>query len=391
MKTFKAVVIVVLLLFLLTSCTKKEDYTVTGIPSQIDVYLGEKYDYNHLNIELQYEGAVLDPIIIFSIQDTSILEENDYDLEVSFYIDGELVHMESSIIHMIDEGLDYFTFDTQIGMITDYDASHGTEVMIPNTIKGIDVVSIGPGAFENKGLTSITLNEGLETINMYAFAGNDLSEILLVSSLQYVDEGAFENNDITHVTFQENIQYGYGVFAGNSIQEVSFVGENTVLPTQWKSLGLKAELYPGIILYNGMYFDPNSRMIIDYNDTASKDVLIPSSINDIQVLNIGPYAFKDKDIESLIIETGTQLIMYGAFTGNNIVELSLPETCLQVHSYTFSDNEITTITFYNNTLFGNSVFQGNDNITEVTIIGDPSPLLIQDWSTIGFPVSELPE
>ena len=43
------------------------------------------------------------------------------------------------------------------------------DIIIPNTINGLNVINIGKNAFRNKSLTSVVLPESLHTIGHSAF------------------------------------------------------------------------------------------------------------------------------------------------------------------------------------------------------------------------------
>ena len=83
----------------------------------------------------------------------------------------------------------YFTFDSETQTITGYDIAGGLDVVIPQTISGLQVLHIGGNAFgagasplpEDK-ITSVVLPEGLLTIKeggIYgAFYNNSITELL---------------------------------------------------------------------------------------------------------------------------------------------------------------------------------------------------------------------
>lgn len=60
-----------------------------------------------------------------------------------------------TMIHIKTTDAKYFKFDEFRREITNYEGD-GTNVVIPATIFGKEVVSIGPDAFWNKGLTSVS-------------------------------------------------------------------------------------------------------------------------------------------------------------------------------------------------------------------------------------------
>ncbi|GHV83319.1 hypothetical protein AGMMS50212_06590 [Spirochaetia bacterium] len=73
------------------------------------------------------------------------------------------------------------------------------DVVIPVKMNGFPVRVIGENAFRQKGLTSVTIPEGVEVISRYAFYGNNLGQIILPVSVKIVDSSAFDSNSIVRV------------------------------------------------------------------------------------------------------------------------------------------------------------------------------------------------
>lgn len=84
-----------------------------------------------------------------------------------------------------------FIFDTYsgAGRISGY---HGkeTEVVIPETINGITVDEIGAYAFQNKGLTSVELPEGIQKIGQGSFQNNKISVIEFPDTVTRIEDYA---------------------------------------------------------------------------------------------------------------------------------------------------------------------------------------------------------
>jgi uncharacterized repeat protein (TIGR02543 family) len=103
-----------------------------------------------------------------------------------------------------------------------YDASFGPVVVIPNTvaIDGADytVTSIGYGAFNQKGLTSVTLPDGLVTIENSAFFDNALTSIAIPDGVVDIEVFAFYQSQLTSVSLPNSVvTIGEGAFAINQL------------------------------------------------------------------------------------------------------------------------------------------------------------------------------
>ena len=106
--------------------------------------------------------------------------------------------------------------------------------------------------------------------------------------------------------------------------------------------------------------------VIEYNDTCSTDVIIPSSIDGKTVTEIGTNsfngytAFSDRFVTSVIIPDTVTKIGSRAFYHNKITNLILPTTAITIESQAFSDNYLTEINVTANTTLNDSPFTGNN-------------------------------
>ncbi len=87
-----------------------------------------------------------------------------------------------------------------------------TTVTIPTS-----VTSIGTGAFAANALTSVTIPNSVTTIGNYAFYNNALTTVTIPNSVTTIGEGAFYSNALTSVTFLGNAPADGGNVFGNNI------------------------------------------------------------------------------------------------------------------------------------------------------------------------------
>jgi len=110
-------------------------------------------------------------------------------------------------------------------IITNCDTDATGELVIPDTIEGNPVTSIGDAAFrECTGLTSITIPDGVTSIGNYAFAGcTSLTSITIPDSVTSIGGQAFDScTSLTSITIPDGVtSIGVGaLFACSSLTSV---------------------------------------------------------------------------------------------------------------------------------------------------------------------------
>ena len=101
-----------------------------------------------------------------------------------------------------------------------FDSNDLTSVTIPNS-----VTSIGNSAFYNNALTSVTIGSSVTSIGNYAFYSNALTSVTIPNSVTAIGEGAFESNLLTSVTIPNSVTaIGDYAFKANALTSVTFLG-----------------------------------------------------------------------------------------------------------------------------------------------------------------------
>ena len=153
----------------------------------------------------------------------------------------------------------------------DYNTASGTQVTIPKTVTNpntsskYSVIGIGNEAFKSKGLTSLTLSEGLTTIGTQAFWSNSLTSLVIPNSVTQIGANSFVSNQLNTLDLGTGVEY---------------------ILTQ----------------------------AFTYNDLTS--VVIPSS-----VVYLGAAVFGENDITTVTIQDGVQALGVRTFWGNPLVTI----------------------------------------------------------------------
>jgi hypothetical protein len=106
---------------------------------------------------------------------------------------GNMKEAAAEIEGVIEGDFEYKTILDGKAEITCY-FGNDTEVDIPETIGGLEVVRIGDWAFNGKLLTKVTIPDSVTSIGEGAFAGNMLTEVTIPDSVTSIENYTFEGN-----------------------------------------------------------------------------------------------------------------------------------------------------------------------------------------------------
>jgi hypothetical protein len=105
--------------------------------------------------------------------------------------------------------------------ITAFSGAPG-RVVIPQTLHGLAVSSIGFRAFRNRGVESVVIPATVTNIGEEAFYGNALAELVIPDSVAEIGAGAFRRNRLSSVTFGRGVRRIQGdAFSNNLLTSVS--------------------------------------------------------------------------------------------------------------------------------------------------------------------------
>ena len=105
------------------------------------------------------------------------------DLDENVFYKDALIYFEENNIIIGQEGI----------AITDYDASCGSDVVIPKSINGYPVTNISLRAFQRKGLTSVVIPNSVKSIKAWAFTSNRITSVIIPDSVTYLSCGVFDD------------------------------------------------------------------------------------------------------------------------------------------------------------------------------------------------------
>ena len=225
-----------------------------------------------------------------------------------------------------DAGFEYIGNDGA-ATVTGCTSTCPATLVIPDTLGGNSVTTIGNYAFYNNALTSVTIPGSVTTIDYFAFAYNALTTVTIPNSVTSIGNGAFADNALTTVTI------GDYAFEANALTSVTI---------------------------------PNS------------------------VTSIGTGAFRVNALTTVTIGSSVTSIGLAAFESNVLTSVTIPNSVTTIGDYAFEANALTSVTFLGNApAAGTAVFFGNVGLTFVTRSSTATGWGLT-WSGVPVVIAELP-
>lgn len=217
----------------------------------------------------------------------------------------------------VGEGINSIANGSFLGL-TDIDT-----ISLPSTLS-----SIYSDAFRGCGVQKLELPDSLTYIGSYAFAGNRLKEVKLPARVDRIGNGAFFTEEQgKHILFSLDSDNPY----------VSLIDG---LLTDKSQKVLKSCLY-----YGGSCIIPDSVTVILYD------------------------AFKNCQLEKVVLPKGVEEIQQAAFSGNSFQEIDIPEKVELIGEKAFENcNALETVVIHGNISYiGYSTFEGCGALRQITI------------------------
>ena len=115
------------------------------------------------------------------------------------------------------DGFEY-TVASGAATLTGCTSTCPTTLVIPATLGGYSVTSIGDSAFFSIALTSVSIPNSVTSIGSYAFYASGLTSLTLPNTLVSIADYAFEANPLTTVSIPDSVEtIGIGAFYRNSL------------------------------------------------------------------------------------------------------------------------------------------------------------------------------
>ena len=247
-----------------------------------------------------------------------------------------------------------YTLTGGVAAVTGCTSTCPTTLLIPATLGGFLVTTIGSEAFNTQSLVALTIPSTVTSIGGSAFANNALTTVTIGNSVTSIGESAFRANALTTVKIPNSVtSIGEAAFEANLLTSVS-IGKSVT------SIGSDA-FYDNVLTTVTI---PNSVTSIGYGafaNNALTSVTIGSSVT-----SIGLAAFYDNDLTTVTIPNSVTSIGDLAFYSNALTSVTIPNSVTSIGNYAFEYNALTSVTFLGNApTAGDDVLGGNSGLTSV--------------------------
>ena len=119
----------------------------------------------------------------------------------------------------------YYTVAGSNATVTGCTFACPTTLVIPSTLGGYTVTSIGDTAFSTDLLATVTIGDSVKSIGASAFYNNVLTAVTIGDSVTSYGAYAFGSNHLTSFTIGNSVaSIGDGAFYGNALTAVTFLG-----------------------------------------------------------------------------------------------------------------------------------------------------------------------
>ena len=224
------------------------------------------------------------------------------------------------------------------GTITDYDASCGSKVKIPNQINNLTITKIGNAStteskiFSRKGIKMLIFPDTLEYIGNASCMGLNGADIVIPSNVKVIGDHAFAWGTMRSIQLNEGLEtIKVGAFEFNALTYLK-------IPSTVRNLNVtfaSANLLEGD---NAFIYarDENGKIdntyLVSFGDRTRKDVVIPSNI-----ATIGLASFvSDTGIETVTIpDSVTTIQTYAFWSMNSLKEVNIGSGVVNIHSSAF--------------------------------------------------------
>jgi len=222
----------------------------------------------------------------------------------------------------LTEGYYTYTVSGGVATITKVDSSISGNVIIPSTLGGYPVTSIGKEAFAyRKSVTSITVPSGVTSIGQWAFYKcSALTSVTLSDGLKSIGSEAFSGSALTSIFIPNSVlNIGSGAFLDCSALTSIEVGEDN----------------PNYSSEDGVLFNKEKTTLVHYPEGNTRtSYTVPDSVTNIADWTFYACSLTDITIPESVTSIGDFAFI---FSNSNLTIFGVPGSCAEIFA---NDNDI---------------------------------------------------
>ena len=266
-----------------------------------------------------------------------------------------------------------------VAEITGIGAYPKTDLIIPEEIAGLPVVSVGEDAFEDSMITSVVIADSVTDIKANAFREcYNLASITLGNGVERIDY-AFSGCDSLNDIYVSDLSIWCGIdFIDQALLKNSrnlyidgeLISNNLVIPDGVTSIPRNAFAYCESIISVTIPESVTEIGEFAFSDcTNIEEVTIPDSVSEI-----GRYAFHNCcNLNTITLPGALSCIRESTFEGcNNLSSIGMPNCIEEIYDNAFADCENLFAVYIPEsvTYIGIRAFYNCSNLSELEIKGD---------------------
>lgn len=248
------------------------------------------------------------------------------------------------------------------------------------------ITSIGQEAFMYfKNLTHVNIGDDVKKIGYRAFYGcSNLEDVHLGKSIVHLGSGAFENSGLGSIVIPEGVTYiPYNTFSNCKSLHTVYLPESltSICKEAFYSSGLEELIVPDAVTEIGMSAFSYCKNL--------KTILLPDNLE-----IIGQDAFNNcKQLKQVVIPTGVTEIESGAFAHSGLESIEIPEGITYVAGELCWDCQSLTSVSLPSTLIeiGWGAFGSCTNLCEITIPEGVQEIGSSAFKGTGLEMLEIPD
>ena len=190
-------------------------FWLSNPPDKTTYFLGEDLNISGISLVVVDESGNVTAVDVGDCTVSGYDAQSIGEHTVSVTYNGQTVYFTVTVFD--PETLFIYEITDNQATITGFDISYAGDMLIPSTLGGYSVTSIGEAAFEGcAGLTSVTISDSVTSIGSGAFAYCDgLTSVTIGNSVTSIGDYAFwDCTGLTSVTIPDSVtSIGEGAFS----------------------------------------------------------------------------------------------------------------------------------------------------------------------------------